>query len=116
MKRIFAAFFHSMRGLRAAFATESAVRQELILLAIGLILTPFIAMGIWQAVAMIGALLVILAVELLNTAIEKLSDHVTPERHETIGYVKDLGSAAVFCALLLAGIVWLAALYERVLG
>ena len=52
---------------------------------------------------MIAALLVVLAVEFLNTAIEKLSDHVTPEQHRDIGRIKDFGSSAVFCALALAG-------------
>ena len=64
-------------------------------------------------VAMIAVLLVLLAVEFLNTAIEKLSDHVTPEHHPEIGMIKDFGSAAVFCALALSGMVWLAALAVR---
>jgi len=50
---------------------------------------------------------------LLNTAIEKLSDHVTPEHHIQIGIIKDAASAAVFCLLLLAGLVWLAAIAVR---
>jgi diacylglycerol kinase (ATP) len=58
-------------------------------------------------------LLTVLAVEFLNTAIEKLSDHVTPEHHVAIGRIKDFGSAAVFCGLCLAGLVWLAALAVR---
>jgi diacylglycerol kinase (ATP) len=62
---------------------------------------------------MIATLLVILAVEFLNTAIEKLSDHVTPEQHRDIGRIKDFGSSAVFCALALAGLVWLAAIAVR---
>jgi diacylglycerol kinase (ATP) len=62
---------------------------------------------------MIGALLVVLAVEFLNTAIEKLADHVTPERHRDIGRIKDWGSSAVFCALGLAGLVWIAAIALR---
>jgi diacylglycerol kinase (ATP) len=62
---------------------------------------------------MLAALLVVLAVELLNTAIEKLSDHVTREHHPDIGKIKDFGSAAVFCTLCLAGLIWLAALAVR---
>ena len=64
-------------------------------------------------VAMIGSLLVLLAVEFLNTAIEKFSDHVTPEHHKVIGRIKDYGSAAVFSAICLAGLAWLAALAIR---
>ncbi len=62
---------------------------------------------------MIGTLLVLLAVELSNTAIEKLADHVTPDHHVEIGRIKDYGSAAVFCAIALAGLFWLAALAVR---
>lgn len=115
MNRIVAAFFNSMRALRQAIATEAAVRQEFFLLAAGLVLTPFVAHSLAQAALLIGALLFVLAVELLNTAIEKLSDHVTPEHHEAIGYVKDLGSAAVFCALVLAAFLWGAALIDHIL-
>ncbi len=62
---------------------------------------------------MIGALLVLLAVEMLNTAIEKLADHVTPDHHVEIGRIKDYGSAAVFCAIAVAGLIWLAAITVR---
>jgi diacylglycerol kinase (ATP) len=62
---------------------------------------------------MIGILIIVMAVELLNTAIERLSDHVTSEPHPTIGLVKDYGSAAVCCALSLACLTWLSALVIR---
>ena len=55
----------------------------------------------------------LLAVEFLNTAIEKLSDHVTPEHRNAIGRIKDYGSAGVFSAICLAGLTWLAALAIR---
>jgi len=63
---------------------------------------------------MIAAILILLAVEFLNTAIEKLADHVTREQHVDIRRIKDFGSAAVFCALCLVGLVWLAAIAVRV--
>jgi len=62
---------------------------------------------------MIGSLLVLLAVELLNTSVEKLADYVTRERHAEIRKIKDFGSAAVFCGLCLAGLIWLAAIGLR---
>ena len=62
---------------------------------------------------MIAAILILLAVEFLNTAIEKLADHVTREQHVDIRRIKDFGSAAVFCALCLVGLVWLAAIAVR---
>ncbi len=55
------------------------MRQELILLALALVIAPLIAGSLWQFIAMIAALLVLLAVEILNTAIEELCDHITPE-------------------------------------
>jgi diacylglycerol kinase (ATP) len=107
------ATYNSARGLAAGWTSEAAFRQEV---AVGLIAIPlgwYIAPSLGWYAAMIGSLLVVLAVELLNTAIEKLADHLAPARHPAIGRVKDYGSAAVFCALLLAGIVWLAALGVR---
>ena len=112
MQRIVAAFFNSKRALGRAFQSESAVRQELILLAVSLPLSVLIAEETWKRVALVSVILVVLAVELLNTAIEKLCDHLNPAQHDTIGYVKDLGSAAVLMALLLAGLVWLTALWQ----
>jgi diacylglycerol kinase (ATP) len=110
MQRIIAALFNSRRALARAFTTEHAVRQELLLLVIAL---PWIITGDgWRDAVLIGALLVVLAVELLNTAIEKLCDHLHSDRHDNIGYVKDLGSAAVLMSLLLAGLVWSVALWQ----
>jgi diacylglycerol kinase (ATP) len=114
MHRIFAAFQNSRRALIRAWSSEAAVRQELILLALALPLAALIAPGLWTAVALIASLLGVLAVELLNTAIEKLCDQLHPERHDSIGYVKDLGSAAVLMSLLIAGGVWLLALWQWV--
>jgi diacylglycerol kinase (ATP) len=101
-------------GLIAAWSSEEAFRIEVILLVLAIPLGWVIAPSFAWYVAMIGSFLLILAVELLNTAIEKLADHLAPARHPAVGRVKDLGSAAVFCALLLGGVVWLAALVLRV--
>ncbi len=113
MKRIFSATINSLRGLRYGISTEAAVREEAIALVLALPVGYVIAPNLSWYVAMISALLVVLAVELLNTAIEKLSDHVTREHHPDIGKIKDFGSAAVFCTLCLAGLIWLAALALR---
>ena len=72
-----------------------------------------IAEDTWKRLALIAAVLFLVVVELLNTAIEKLADHVTPVRHPGIGRIKDMGSAAVGVALLLAAAVWLVAIAER---
>ena len=113
MKRLFSATKNSLRGIVDGVKTETAVREEAIVFVIAVPLGIFVAPSLAWYVAMIAALLVLLAVEFLNTAIEKLSDHVTPEQHRDIGRIKDFGSSAVFCALALAGLVWLAAIALR---
>ena len=74
----------------------------------------FLATEAWRRVMLIAVVVLVLVVELLNTAIEKLSDHVTPHHHDAIGRIKDMSSAAVGLSLLLCGLVWLVALAERV--
>jgi diacylglycerol kinase (ATP) len=113
VKRIVSATINSLRGLHYGLRTEAALREEAIAVALALPVGYLIAPSLAWYVAMLAALLVVLAVELLNTAIEKLSDHVTRERHPDIGRIKDFGSAAVFCTLCLAGLVWLTALAMR---
>jgi diacylglycerol kinase (ATP) len=113
MMRIYRATLNTMRGLTSAVRSEAALRQELAVLAIAIPLGFFVAPSIAWYVAMIGVLWIVMAVELLNTALEKLADHVTPEWHAQIGMIKDCGSAAVFCTLCLAALVWIAALAER---
>lgn len=109
MGRLKRATINSLSGLRFALRNEESFRQESFLFLVCLVLGFFIAPSMGWYVAMIGSILVILMTELLNTAIERLADHVTPEFHPQIGAIKDAGSAAVFCALLLAGSIWLAA-------
>jgi diacylglycerol kinase (ATP) len=112
MQRIFAAFLNSRRALSRAFTSEPAVRQELLLLVIALPLAWIITTDSWRYSVLIGTVLIVVAVELLNTAIEKLCDHLHSDRHDNIGYVKDLGSAAVLMSLLTASLVWLVALWQ----
>lgn len=109
MRHLHNATLNTFRGLTQAARSESAFRKEIALLVIALPLGLLIAPGAGWYVAMIGVLLATMAVELLNTAIEKFADHVAPERHQAIGKVKDFGSAAVFCMLVCSGLVWGAA-------
>jgi diacylglycerol kinase (ATP) len=113
LKRLYGATQNSLRGIADGFKTEPALRDDTLLvvlaLAFGLIVAPSNA---WYT-AMVGSLLIVLTVEFLNTAIEKFADHVTPEQHKDIRRIKDFGSAAVFCSLCLAGLVWLVALVVR---
>lgn len=103
---------NALRGLRCGLRIERAVRQEMIVFVAALPLGALLAPTIGWYVAMIGALAT-LAVEFLNTAIEKLADCVTRERDAAVGMVKDFESAAVFCMLCLSALIWGAALIVR---
>jgi diacylglycerol kinase (ATP) len=111
--RIFAATLNSARGLREGLLTEAAVKQEVALAVVLLPISFFVATNVWVWLALVASVLFVLVVEFLNTAVERLCNHVTPERHEAIRVTKDLASTAVFFALFLAGLVWLVALLDR---
>jgi diacylglycerol kinase (ATP) len=106
MKRLWRATLSSIEGLRFAFRHEAAFRQELCLVAAGIPLSFVVAADGFTRALLIASLLLLLLVELVNTAFEKLCDHVTPEHNLAIKAVKDLGSAAVMLALVIAGLVW----------
>jgi len=111
LQRIWNAFFYSLEGLRAAFRHEDAFRQEVLLAAL-LIPTVFFlpASGLGKAL-MIGAVLLVLIVELLNSAVEAAVDRISLENHQLAKRAKDIGSAAVFIALVNVPVVWLLVLF-----
>ena len=111
--RVWKALINSINGLRWAIGHESAVQEEVVALLIGLPASFLVATSIAWWLALVGSLLILIVVELLNTAVEKLSDHVTPEHSWAIKVVKDLGSAAVLLTLVLAFAIWAAALWVR---
>jgi diacylglycerol kinase (ATP) len=110
ISRIRAAFWNTARGLREGLTTEAAIKQEVAIICVALPFSFFIAHDVWTWVALIATLLFVLSIEFLNTAIERLCNHLHPEKHEAIRITKDLASAGVFFALALAGLVWVAAL------
>ena len=111
--RIVAAFWNSLGGLQEGLATESAIKQEVAIACLLLPVSFFIAQDLWTWVALVGSLLFVLSIEFLNTAIERLCNHIQPDRHEAIRITKDLASAGVFFALALGALVWIAALWMR---
>jgi len=113
MDRLFRATINTWHGLCEAARSEAAFRQELVVLALAAPLAFFLAGDAWKRLLLIGVVVLVMVVALLNTAIEKLADRVSREIDPQIGRVKDMGSAAVGLALLLAGAVWLMALAER---
>lgn len=97
-----------------AFRSEQAFREELAALILALPLALLIGTTPARRLEMIAVVLLLLVVELLNTAIEKLADRLTVDHDPQIGRVKDMGSAAVGVALLIAGLTWLFAIAERI--
>lgn len=105
------ALFYSLAGLRAAFRDEAAFRQETALAVLLIPLACFMpASGIGKAL-MIASVLLVLIVELLNSAVEALADRISSEKHALIKKAKDIGSAAVLVALINVPAVWLLVLF-----
>lgn len=106
IKRILLAGVYAFNGVRAALRHEAAFRQEALLAAV------FIPIALWLEVApvervlLIGATVLVLLMELLNSAVEATVDRIGPEHHELSGRAKDMGSAAVLVSLLLWSYVW----------
>ena len=106
IERIIKAFGYSLKGFKAAYQYEAAFRQEL---ALSIIMVP---LGFWlgqtplEQALLVGVVLMVLVVELLNTAVEAIVDRIGPEHHELAGRAKDIGSAAVFLSLTIVVIVW----------
>jgi len=111
--RFWRATINTRNGLVFAIRSEQAVREELAALLISLPLAWFIGVTPMRRVELIAAVVLVLVVELLNTAIEKLADRLTTDHDPQIGRVKDMGSAAVGVALVMGGLFWLFAIAER---
>ena len=113
LRRIWNAFNYSLSGLHAAYVNEDAFRQESLLAALMIPVALVLpASGIGKAL-MIGSVLLVLIVELLNSAVEAAIDRISLDRHKLSKRAKDLGSAAVLLSLLLCGGIWCAALVQR---
>jgi len=116
LDRIIKAFGYSLKGFHAAFANEAAFRQEL---ALAVVMVPA---GFWfgqtpvEKALLVGVVLMVLVVELLNSAVETLVDRVGTEHHELAGRAKDMGSAAVFLSLTVVLVVWGLILLPQFLG
>ena len=114
MLRLWRATINTRNGLAFAIRSEQAVREELVALAISIPLAWLIGATTMRRVELVAAVVMVLIVEIINTAIEKLADRLTTDHDPQIGRVKDMGSAAVGVALLMAFIFWLFAIAERI--
>jgi diacylglycerol kinase (ATP) len=104
--RIVHAFFNSVAGLEDAWRHESAFRQEILL---AIVLVPaacFSPVSAVERALLIGSVLLVIIVELLNTSVEAAIDRISFDHHSLSKRAKDIGSAAVFVALVLLAVVW----------
>ena len=113
MLRFWRATLNSRNGLVFAMRSEQAIREELVALALALPASWLVGVTTMRRVELVSAVVLVLIVELLNTAIEKLADRLTTDHDPQIGRVKDMGSAAVGVTLVMAGLFWLFAIAER---
>ena len=115
LRRLLDATQYSLSGLRQAWQSEEAFRQEAV------VLVPLVPLALWLGegprdwLLLVGSWLLVMIVELLNTAVEYTVDRIGPEHHALSGGAKDLGSAAVMLSLLLAAMAWSAVAWERFL-
>ncbi|WP_148252664.1 diacylglycerol kinase [Aidingimonas lacisalsi] len=107
---------YSLKGLRAAYRNEPAFRQELVLCVILLPLAWWIGDTPVEWILLVGSCFMVLIVELLNSAVENVVDRIGTEHHELSGRAKDISSAAVMLALLIAAMTWLLLLIQRFWG
>ena len=113
IKRIVNAFRYSVDGFRTAWRHEHAFRQELIVAVPATIVALLLPISAFQKLALIVVLGLVLLVELINAAIEAVVDRVSLERHPLSKAAKDLGSAAVALAIMMAAATWAVVLYSR---
>jgi len=107
VKRLGSATRFSMQGLQHAWRGEAAFRFEVILAVLMLPVALVLDVAPLERIALVASIFLVLIVELINSAVEAVVDRIGPEHHPLSGRAKDLGSAAVFLALLLALFVWL---------
>jgi diacylglycerol kinase (ATP) len=106
IQRLVNATRYSFKGLRGAWASEAAFRYEVYLLIVALPAAWLLGDNAVERALLIGSALLVVVVEILNSAVEATVDRIGLEFHEMSGRAKDLGSAAVFCAIVLAVVVW----------
>ena len=106
IKRIINALGYTWKGLRATYKHEAAFRQELFLAVILLPLSFWLGRSVIEWILLLGTVMFVLVVEILNSAIEAVVDRTGDEPHKLSGRAKDMGSAAVFLALMMLLMTW----------
>jgi diacylglycerol kinase (ATP) len=112
LRRLINALGYSRDGLLATWRGEAAFRQEILLATVALPLALYLGHNGVERALLIGSVLLILVVEIINSAIEAVVDKVSPEMSELARRAKDMGSAAVLLGLLNAAAVWTCVLWR----
>jgi diacylglycerol kinase (ATP) len=112
LTRLKNAFFYSLAGLQAAWQEEAAFRQEVGLLLLGIPCAFWVGETAIERLLLISGLILILIVELINSALEAVVDRIGSEHHPLSGRAKDIGSAAVMVSLVWTSLVWLIILFK----
>ena len=115
IKRLYHATRFSWQGIRAGVRHEAAIRQELTTLAVTVLAVPFLRVNFIEGCLLVGAVLFVLLVELLNSAVEATVDLVTDDYNDLAARAKDMGSAAVLVSICLAVLVFAGVFRERLL-
>ena len=115
LKRIWLALIYSLAGFRSAWKSEAAFRQELVLAAIMLPFSIWLGRNALEVIVLVGSVLLVLIVELLNSAIESTVDRIGLEKHPLSKNAKDMGSAAVLLSLLFVVFAWGSIAFDRFL-
>ena len=114
--RLLSAYHNSAKGLQSIWHTEAAFRQEVGLAVPMFIAAFFVGRSVTETALLISVCILVLLMEIINSAIEAVVDRVGLEYHELSGRAKDLGSLAVLTSLSLAGLVWVLVIGDRLLS
>ncbi|AOM42370.1 diacylglycerol kinase [Xenorhabdus hominickii] len=106
LTRIIKAAGYSAKGLKAAWQSEAAFRQESIAAILAIIIAFSLDLGLLERLLLVGSVMLVVIVEILNSAIEAVVDRIGSEYHELSGRAKDMGSAAVLLTIILALFIW----------
>lgn len=111
LSRIIRAAGFSWKGLQAAWQHEAAFRQEVIVAIAAILLACWLNINGITRILLIGSVMLVLIVEIINSAIEATLDRISTEQHPLTGRAKDMGSAAVLLTILLALMTWIGLLW-----
>ena len=113
VRRVVSATFYSVAGLRSAWRSEAAFRQECVAVLLLIPAAFWLGQNALERALLLSSCVLVVIVELLNTAVESVVDRVGTDHHELSGRAKDAGSAAVFMSIALATLVWGLIAWER---